>query len=400
MSVGEATVASRLKKQLADKKESLEAFMEMLEKGAELLAETVGEMLPIFSIVAPVVQLALDNVESKEAEFMKAQFQKVRERLEVVSEEIRRVDQEIRKSGADAAYFSVEENLSNQFRKFMDVLNAKPKFREVKKEIFLEHFAKTGGDKNLHTLYGAVTGDNFSGESVLEITLNYHEKSRRAVEEFCARLKNLFCLGLIALVGQAALKGTGEEEDVLKDWGERMRLMEEKMKAAVEVCKAGFAEQAKLDVGKRLKEWSAETPVDLASNVAKFLNRKYDWVSWLVRAYTPTRGCFGGLARGGKDEAVCGGNHFTFEGSVRVVVSYSPNPVGLDEGGLRRLIEGQGRRTRDLEKLASRIHAGLPHCLVHVVHRRWEVAVDASSFPGDCQYCQQYRNARIYIHAE
>ncbi|KAJ8386522.1 hypothetical protein AAFF_G00169920 [Aldrovandia affinis] len=207
MAVVEATAAARLMKQLADKKESVEAFMETLEKGAELLAEMVGEMLPIFAVVSPVVKLALDNVESKEAEFMKEQFQKVRERLEVVSEELRRIDQEIRKSGADAAYFAVEENLSNQFRKFMDVLNAKPKFREVKKKLFLDHFAKTGGDKNLHTLYSAVTGDNFSGESVLEITLNYEEKSRRAVEDFCARLKNLLCLGLIALVGHVALRG-------------------------------------------------------------------------------------------------------------------------------------------------------------------------------------------------
>ncbi|XP_061111983.1 protein rapunzel-like [Conger conger] len=382
MSAVEATVASRLMKRLADKKESVEAFMETLEKGAELLVETVGEMLPVFSVVGPVVQLALDNVESKEAEFMTEQFQKVRERLGVVSEEIRRVDQEIRKSGADVAYFSAEENLSNQFRKFMDILNAKSKFREVKKKLFLEHFSKTGGDKNLHTLYNAVTGDKFSGESVLEITLNYHEKSRRVTEDFCARLKNLFCIGLIALVGQAALKGAGEEEDVLKDWGERMRVVEEKMKAAVEACKASFAEQAELDVGKRLKEWSDRPPVELAGDIAEFLNQKYDWVSWSVRAYARSRGCFSDLVYGSKDQAICGGSHFTYEGGTVVVVSYS-----------------QGR-IRDLEKMARRIRVCQPQGLVHVVSSRWAVAVDSSSFPDDCQYYQRYRNAHIYIHAE
>ncbi|XP_077070691.1 uncharacterized protein LOC143722883 [Siphateles boraxobius] len=50
---------------------------------------------------------------------MKEQFQKVRERLEVVSEEVQQINQEIKKSGIDATYFSVEENLTNQFRKLI-----------------------------------------------------------------------------------------------------------------------------------------------------------------------------------------------------------------------------------------------------------------------------------------
>ncbi|XP_036372086.1 protein rapunzel-like [Megalops cyprinoides] len=392
-------MATELMKQLADKKDSVEAFMETLEKGAELVAETMGEMLPVFSIAAPVVKLVLDNVESREAEFMKEQFQKLRDRLEVVSEEIQRINQEIQKSGADAAYFSVEENLSNQFRKFMDILNAKPKFREVKTKLFLEHFAKTGGDKNLHTLYAAVTGDNFSGESVLEITLNYEEKSRRAVEDFCARLKNLFCLGLIALVGHAGLKGTDEEEDLVRDWGEKMKVVEEKMKAAVEICKSGFAEQAKFDIGKRLKGWTSKTHTELADAIAEFLAQKFDWVSWAVRVYTHTEGWLGNLIYGKKDQGIYGGNHFAFEGQLRVVVSYSLNPSSIDRDSLRRLIEGQ-RRTRNMDKLALRIHSAQPHCLVHVVSKHRDVAEKTSNFPDDFRYYQLYRNSHIYIHSE
>ncbi|KAJ8398403.1 hypothetical protein AAFF_G00426580 [Aldrovandia affinis] len=156
-------MANQLQRLVSENKNVVETVMEVFEQGAEVVASIAGDLFPVFAIAAPILKLALDNVESKEAEFMKEQFQRVRDRLEVVSEEIQRINQEIKKSGADATYFLVEENLTNQFRKYMDILNAKPKFREVKKKLFLDHFAKTGGDKNLHTLYNAVTGDNFAG---------------------------------------------------------------------------------------------------------------------------------------------------------------------------------------------------------------------------------------------
>ncbi|XP_040899435.1 protein rapunzel-like isoform X3 [Toxotes jaculatrix] len=242
-------MAEQLQKLVAEKKDMVETVMEVFEQGAEVVASIAGDLFPVFSIAAPIVKLALDNVESKEATFMKEQFQKVRERLEVVSEEIQRINDEIKKSGMDAMYFSVEENITNQFRKYMDILNAKPKVREVKKKLFLDHFARTGGDKNLYTLYNAVTGDNFSGEPVLEITLNYEEKSRRAMEEFCARLKKLFCIGLIALLGHAALKGYDEEDALLKDWSEKMNTVQAKMNTVIEDCIVSFPTQAELATG-------------------------------------------------------------------------------------------------------------------------------------------------------
>ncbi|CAL8239268.1 unnamed protein product, partial [Gadus morhua 'NCC'] len=136
-------MAANLQKLVAGKKDMVETVMEVFEQGAEVVASMAGDLFPIFSLAAPLVKLALDNVESKEAAFMTDQFKKVRERLEVVSEQNQRINDEIKKSGVDAAYFSVEENISNQFRKYMDILNAKPKFREVKKKTFLEHFVKS-----------------------------------------------------------------------------------------------------------------------------------------------------------------------------------------------------------------------------------------------------------------
>ncbi|KAJ8335180.1 hypothetical protein SKAU_G00408190 [Synaphobranchus kaupii] len=392
-------MAEQLQRLIADKKDVVETVMEVFEKGAEVLASIAGDLFPIFSIVAPVVQLALDNVESKEAEFMKAQFQKVRDRLDVVSEEIRRVDQEIRKSRADTAYFSVEENLTNQFRKFMDVLKAKPKFREVKKKLFLEHFSKTGGDKNLHILYAAVTGDNFSGESVLEITLNYHEKSRRVVEDFCARLKNLFCLGLIALVGQAALKGAGEEEDVLKDWGMKMKDVQGKMDIVIQDCINSFEEQAQIDTRRMVRERGEKTNQELANSVMEALGRKYDWVRWSVRVYRPPTSLLGS-----KKDFQCAAGKSRFqdtgpEGKLTVAVSYSASPEPLDKPLIRRLVAEQKRQTPAAMAVAEMLFKQVPVSSIHVISTGAKDLAFSWNFADELHFWEEHKKLYVCIHS-
>ncbi|XP_036411103.1 protein rapunzel-like [Megalops cyprinoides] len=389
-------MADQLQKFVADKKDVVETVMEVFEKGAEVVASMAGDLFPVFAIAAPVVKLALDNVESKEAEFMKEQFQKVRDRLEVVSEEIQRINQEIQKSGADAAYFSVEENLSNQFRKFMDILNAKPKFREVKKKLFLEHFAKTGGDKNLHTLYAAVTGDNFSSESVLEITLNYEEKSRRAVEDFCARLKNLFCLGLIALVGHAGLKGTDEEEELLRDWGENMKVVQQKMNAVIEDCINSFPEQAQIDTRRLVRDRGDKTNQQLADSIVEALKQKYDWVSWSVRVYgTPS-----GLLGSKKDfQCSTGKSRFQVTGAeekLNVTVSYSASPEPLNKPLIQQLILEQKKLT--VAAVAELLFEQIPVCVVHVVKASKDLAC-AWSFSDELHYWEAHKKLYICVHS-
>ncbi|KAK7886589.1 hypothetical protein WMY93_026210 [Mugilogobius chulae] len=255
-------MADQLQKMVADKKDMVETIMEVFEKGAEVVASFAGDIFPVFAIAAPIVKLAMDNVESEEAAYMKEQFQKVRDRLDVVSEQIQRINNEIKKSCMDAKYFTVEENITHQFRLYMEILEEEtPEYREENKQMFLEHFDVSEGDKNLHTLYNAVTGENFSGESVLEIIMNYEEKSRRAVEDFCARLKHLFCVGLIALLGHAALDGYGEEE-LLKEW----------------------------DCRKVVRDQSGLSCEELAQAILDKLKHKYDWVSWSVRVFLSPKG--------------------------------------------------------------------------------------------------------------
>ncbi len=149
---------------MAQKKEAIEAVMEMFERGAEVLASAVGELCPLFEASAPVLRLVLDNVESKEVTYVKDQFLVVRSKLDVLSCQIEDINCEIKKGRLDSQFFSVEENICNQFRKYIDILEAKPEYKEVRKRLFLQHFPKTGGEKNLYMLYDAVMGNSTLGK--------------------------------------------------------------------------------------------------------------------------------------------------------------------------------------------------------------------------------------------
>ncbi|KAJ0066674.1 hypothetical protein NL108_017601 [Boleophthalmus pectinirostris] len=389
-------MAEQLQKVVADKKDMVENIMEVFEQGAELVASIAGDIFPVFSIAAPIVKLALDNVESKEATYMKEQFQKVRERLEVVSEQVKRINDEVKRSGVDAAYFSVEENITNQFRKYMDILNAKPKFKEAKKKQFLDHFSKTGGDKNLHTLYNAVTGDNFSGESVLEIVMNYEEKNRRVMEVFCARMKKLFCVGLIALVGHAALKDYGEEEKILQEWSEKMKNVQKRMDALIQDCIDSFPKLAEQDSRRLVRDQPGLTCQELAQAILDKLKERYDWVSWSVRVFRSPKGL---LANKKNFHCPTGKSRFQVPSSddgLNVVVSYSSSPEPVDRGRVSQIIESQKKIS--VKSTAELLFEDLPgDCVVHTIKTK-DLAC-AFSFSPELHYWEEHEKMFVCVHS-
>lgn len=392
---------SPLEKVVAEKKEAIEAVMELFEKGAEVLASTVGEIFPLCEAAAPVVKLALDNVQSKEVFYVKEQFLVVRNRLDVISSQLEDINHEIQKGRVDSQYFSVEENLHNQFRKYLDILEAKPQFREVKKRLFLDHFNKTGGERNLYVLYDALMGTNTFGESILEVVERYEARNRRVLEDFCVRMKELFCLGLIVLLGHCALtQGEDMEQEKISEWSERIQEVETKMKAIIDECVKSFAEQARQDVQRLIQEKEEGILQDTAEELLRFLERKYDWVRWSVRIINHSGSSYRNWRAGDNFQCVVGQNWFDVlqVNDTNVVVSYSSTPQLLPKDDIQQLMDGPVKKG-DAKAVVENLEKQLSGFMVHAVSRHKQ-SFAAWNFPEDCHYWERHKNVFLCVHSD
>ncbi|KAL1258711.1 hypothetical protein QQF64_009288 [Cirrhinus molitorella] len=389
-----------LERVVAQKKEAIEAVMEMFERGAEVLASAVGELCPLFEASAPVLRLVLDNVESKEVTYVKDQFLVVRSKLDVLSSQIEDINSEIKKGRLDSQFFSVEENICNQFRKYIDILEAKPEYKEVRKRLFLQHFPKTGGEKNLYMLYDAVMGNSIFGEPILDVVEQYEARNRRVLEDFCVRLKELLCLGIISLLGYCFLtQGEESEQEKIQEWSTKIQEIETKMKEAIEKCVDSFPEQAELDIKRIVKEKEDGNLQETAGELLDFLVRKYDWVSWSIRVVS-NLGKIRNLRAGQNFQCVAGQNCFEVsEGNdTNLVVSFSSNPQPVPNESVKQIMEGPARKG-DAKAVVELLENQLAGFLVHAISRHKD-SFALSSFPEECHYWEKHKNVNVCVHSE
>ncbi|KAK2903564.1 hypothetical protein Q8A67_008277 [Cirrhinus molitorella] len=385
-------MSSPLERVVAQKKEAIEAVMEMFERGAEVLASAVGELCPLFEASAPVLRLVLDNVESKEVTYVKDQFLVVRSKLDVLSCQLQDIDSEIRRRRLDSQFFSVEENLRNQFRKYIDILEAKPEYKEVKKRLFLEHFFITGGEKNLCVLYDALMGNSTFGEPILDVVEQYEARNRRVLEDFCVRLKELLCLGIIALLGYCFLtQGEESEQEKIREWNTKIQEIETKMKEMIERCVDSFPEQAELDIKRLVKEKENGNLQEIAKELLDFLVKKYDWVSWSIRVIS-NLGKISNLRAGQNFQCVAGQNYFEVSqgNDTNLVVSFSSNPQPVPNESVKQMMEGPARKG-DAKAAVELLEKQLAGFLVHAVSRHKD-SFALSNFPEECHYWEKHKN--------
>ncbi|XP_028836567.1 rapunzel 6 [Denticeps clupeoides] len=392
---------SALEKVVAQKKEAIEAVMEMFQRGAEVLASAVGELFPLCEAAAPVLRLALDNVQSKEVLYVKEQFLTVRNQLDVLSNQLEDIDSEIKKGQLDSQYFSAEEDIRNQFRKYVDILEAKPQFRDVKKRLFLEHFTKTGKDKRLHGLYDGVMGINTFGESILDVVMRYEARNRRVLEDFCVRMKELFCLGLIALLGYCALThGEDEEQQRVEEWGVKIQEVDTKMKAYIEECVTAFPEQACADVRRVVQEKGSTSLQELAEELKEFLAKKYDWVRWSIRVVRHSGDSVWNWRTRGNFQHVGGQNWFDMSevNDTNLVISYSRDPQPVPRREIQQLMDGPARKG-DAKAVVEALENQLSGFVVHAISRHKE-SYAACSFPEECHYWERHKHVTVCVHSE
>lgn len=191
---------------------------------------------PIFGVAGSLIRVVLHHIDDEDIRTLKREFESVNRGLDALSQQNRNTLLQIRKETLDGQYCQVEDNIRNQFRKFMEMVEARPEHRERKKDDFEESYANDLGDQNLHTLYDGVVGKpKLFSRPVLEVYLRHSQGDRRVMERLCTRLTHLFCIGLIALMGYAAVIGD-DEEGLSEEWAEKMQHVQEKMQEALRRC--------------------------------------------------------------------------------------------------------------------------------------------------------------------
>lgn len=386
---------------LVQNRDKIEKGVEIMGQASEVLASTVGQLHPVLEAVFVASAELLSNPEGKEARYLTQQFELVNQQLEGIQDEIDKIALELQRTSMNKQNFDREAQMLSQYEKFQDFVNAKPKFKEKKKEKFLSHFENTDGDLNLDALYNAVTGENTAGDPMLETVVATEQRSRRAVEDFCARLKKLFVVGIIAVMGHAALKEGAVGEEMVKKWQQRMEDVEKRMKAAVDDCAENFADQAKVDMEHLLQENPGTVDQDFTKTMLDSLVKKYDWVNWSIRAFNDKeRIFFFNWLAGKKYHGSGGANWFDIltKNKIMVVVSFCVNPKPINKSQIHEQIEQQ-KLKGDMIAVAQALSKSFPNCLVHAVSH-YKAVVETNNFHEDCYYYGKHKRAYLCIHPE
>lgn len=386
---------------LVQNRDKIEKGVEIMGQASEVLAATVGQLHPVLEAVFVASAELLNNPEGKEARYIAQQFEQVNRQLEGIREEIDKIGLELQRTSMNKQNFDREAQMLSQYEKFQDFVNAKPKFKEKKMEKFIIHFENTDGDLNLDALYNAVTGSNTSGDPMLETVVATEQRSRRAVEDFCARLKKLFVVGIIAVMGHAALKEGKVAEEMVKKWQDRMEDVEKRMKAAVDDCTENFADQAKMDMEGILLEGPGTVNQEFIKTLLEVLVKKYDWVNWSIRAFgDKERLFFFNWLAGKKYHGSGGANWFDIltKNKIKVVVSFCVGPKPINKMQIQEEIERQ-KLKGDMMGVAQSLNKSFPNCLVHAVSHYKEV-VETNNFHEDCYYYEKHKRAYLCIHPE
>ncbi|XP_053467966.1 uncharacterized protein LOC128599926 [Ictalurus furcatus] len=383
---------------ILENKDKIEKGVEILGKGCEILAVTVGQFNPILEAVFMVSAELLGNPEGNEAKYLADQFESVNQKLEKVQGEIEKTQLVLQRSSLNMENFTFYAQIINQYEMFKYIFTAKPKFKKLKINEFLEFFEEYEGEKNLDCLYDAFTGKNSSGDAMLDTILATEQRSRRAVEEFCASMKKVFVVGIVALMGYAALKEGTVEEDMVKKWQDRMEEVEKRMKAAVDECVDNFPAQAKTDINQKLTERQSSVDPEFTKFILDALVKKYDWVSWSVRVFKDDDSKLGKFLFGKRRHVNGGDNYLDFlcNNKIRIVVSFSADPKPLNKSQIKDQIEEE---KGDMKSMAESLCRSFPNCHVHAVSRANRVE-EANNFNPEHFYYIHHKKAYICIHSE
>lgn len=191
---------------------------------------------PIFGLAGSLIRLVLQMVDNEDIQNLKNEFASINTALDKMSQQNHSTLLQIKKNTLDNQYLPVENNLRNQFRKFMEMVEAGPEHCSSKKDDFKESYMNDLDDQNLNTLYEGVVGKKVFSESILGVYLKHSQGDHGTMVKLCTHLNYIFCIGLISLIGYTAII-EDDEEGIIDEWTKKMEHVEERMQEALQKCK-------------------------------------------------------------------------------------------------------------------------------------------------------------------
>ncbi|KAK9961417.1 hypothetical protein ABG768_009207 [Culter alburnus] len=390
---------NQVKELVLENMDEIEKAFKLLAQGCKFIAVNVGELDSILKVVRSVSAEILET-EGSESKFIAEQFKKVIQKLKGIQYEIDQIHLALQQSTMNKQYFDYVANIISQYEKFQIFVNATT-YKEKAKEKFIIQYENTGRDGNIDALYNAVTGENFTGDAILDTVVTTEQRSRKQVEEFCTWLKMIFVMGIIAMWGYATLKKTAVEK-ILNEWRGRFKKVEKRMKAAVDDCINNFHMQAKMDVEQRFLKGSASVDPEFARSILDMLKKKYYWVSWSVQVVNHSGGFFlwNWLAGKKYNGSGGGGNFFDLltPNSIKIVVSFSADPKPINKSELIDQIEAQ-KLKGNMESVAQMLGKTFPNTVVHAISTFKKVE-EKNNFQPECFYFEKRKNAYLCVHSE
>ncbi|XP_066577722.1 protein rapunzel [Amia ocellicauda] len=191
-------------------------------------------IIPIVGLVGSLTKVVVQHIENQEVKTLQMEMSKLHKAMDEISSKHNDILLQIKKETMNTQYFNVKERIKRQFSSFMEMMKAKPEDTKKKREEFKKIFEKEMLDDNLNTLFNSVIGTKMMfGKNILEVYM----EDRQKMQCICNDLNHLFAIGLMALMGYAAILGNPAYEDELRsEWAEKMKKVKERMDQVLISC--------------------------------------------------------------------------------------------------------------------------------------------------------------------
>ncbi|XP_057195893.1 protein rapunzel-like [Triplophysa rosa] len=209
-----------------DQEKVKKVFKKVLQFAAAI-SSAAGAFNPIFNVASPIIQVVLHHVDDEDLmKNLKCEFKNMNQTLDVISKQNHQILLDIKKREVDNQYTEIERNLGNQFRSYMEMVEAKPECLQLKMDEFIERYEINKDDENMNNLYEGVVGiRKLFSRPVLEVYLECAQGDKQVMKDLCTHLASLFRIGYITMMSYYAFKND-DLELRNKEWQEKMKKLQ------------------------------------------------------------------------------------------------------------------------------------------------------------------------------